>query len=184
MQNKLILFLVIAVVFLALRAWEFSTERRIKNNVRCCEEETLGQFMYWLRCELPETYRISIKEEPDLCRVLEDYRVYVAKTFIKDGYSNKCASMSAQMFFMTSLHVFLSKRSCFYELDGRCITEYSGPVNEYTNRYNLTDFGVVFYKALLAAEIYMKKINEPLADVDYLCSVLNTREIKTMTYMP
>lgn len=184
MKSIIIVAAVIGTLVLADRVYVFSMEKRIKSNVQYCENETLGQLLCLLICELPKEYRILHEEEADAYKILEQYREDMAQKFIKDGYSRKCASMSKHEFFIKTLYVFLDKRCCHYKIGEYCIAEYVCTVNSYTNRYSLTDFGVVFYKLLLAAAIYDQKAGVPLVHTSHIYDALNTREFEVMTYLP
>lgn len=184
MQSVLAALLIIAVVVLIYRAHELSIEKRIKSNVQYCENEALGHLLCLLICELPKEYRILQEEETYAYKILEHYREDMAQKFIKNGYSRKCASMSKHEFFIKTLYIFLDKRCCHYKIGEYCIAEYVHTVNSYTNRYSLTDFGVVFYKLLLAAAIYDQKAGVPLVHTSHIYDALNTREFEVMTYLP
>lgn len=184
MKSVIIVVVAIAAATFAHHIYTFFVKKRIKSNVQYCENETLGHLLCLLICELPKEYRILYEEETDAYKILEHYREDMAQKFIKDGYSRECASMSEHEFFIKTLYVFLDKRCCYYQLGEQCIAEYKSDANSYTKRYFLTDFGVVFYKLLLATAIYNQKAGAPFVHTSHIYDTLNTREFEVMTYLP
>lgn len=131
-------------------------------------------------------YRITEKDYKLFSQLWDEYQRSMVTSFFKSDRPSREESALSKLddktFFLVTFFDFLKQKSCDFEIAGNDMFTYICEVSNDTTKYALTDFGVVYYKAYLAAAIFAKSISIPSCDIDGIKGALETHEIEIWRY--
>lgn len=116
-------------------------------------------------CSISAQYKIVEHEDFKLVReIVEEYQDYITKRYFRDNLSlfKSKYAVSKTDYFMAMFHDFLSENSAKSEFLGHDMhseridfKSYGG--GEYRAKYEMSDFGILFYKLYYITHIYCKE---------------------------
>lgn len=179
--------LIFILIFLGYRTYQFSLQKRVFENVQHCVRarwQTLCDYFYSAqkKQDLKKEYRLSPSDELFISTILIAFQEFLNNRYFSESISasKENGTLSKQDFFWKTLFLYLlqyTNKKAFneHEMLVPCF-EHSTDGN-IKRIYDMTDFGVVYYKMLLIA------INQTsMLDAYAVTEALDTKKVRFFVY--
>lgn len=185
------------------KLWKHYVNYRLKQHIKQLYDfRGMPSVVVDINKQLDPKFKIDIgnkKELPYFSEIFEAYREWQMLLFLRnDELRWSVVKKKFKDFFLLTFNAFLNDRAyqtgCFVDSFGNdlekmreySIYEYSSVVDIECNitRYNLTDFGVVYYKVWLATEWFCEKENVEGSQCEHIVNALETRSVELMSFIP
>jgi hypothetical protein len=189
MQTVFIVILALSVVILGSKVREYSLFEKQRNYILFCtaSEELFSNSDLLDIINSNNKMFIKDDERDDFFIILRAYQFHAFKLFASKALTKdkQMLSLPREEFFVTTFKSFLNEHSTDSSFWGNELMRFQRRIDSSTSEYHLTDFGLIYYKALYATFNYEEQHGIiQKGSSDYLLDAITTSSVQITRYIP